>query len=1091
MIRVGDVAENSYLRFPHLAGNLLTFVAEDDVWLAPLDAAAGAGARAWRLTSDRTPPVSPRLNPSGTQVAWTAAREGAREAYAVEVDGGPIRRLTYWGSDGFETSGVRGWLSETEVLVTGWHRHHAGMHTWPYAVPLDGPARPLPYGSASDVAVSPEGAVLVGTSLYREPAKWKRYGGGTGGKIWYSADGTGFEKILGGVGNHLVNPMWVAGRVAFMSDHEGAAAVYSALPDGSDVRRHTDHDPYYARHATTDGTRVVYQCAGDLWLLESLDAEPVKLDVRLGGVRTGRVPFPVSAKSFLGDFELCKTGRIVTAEVRGTAHWLPVEQGPARALLDRPGVRARLPLILPGTSTVVCVSDSDGEDGLDIIPADGGESRRILSGRLGRVLELAASPDAKTLAVAGDDGRLLTVDLESGEAAELSRSANEEVTGLAFSPDSALLAWTEGWMPEDGARHVRLARLADREIVDVTPHRFNDHSPVFTHDGKYLAFLSNRTFDPVYDAQLFDLGFLPGVRPYLVTLAADTPSPFAPELNGRPAKPADKDKDAKKNKDKDKGADQGADSDGAEVAADEDAAEPVRLDVEGLAARVVPFPVAAGNYHGLRAADGALLWLDVPHTGVLGESLIGGNEHPKAALVRYDLAKRKSSTIVEALDGYAVSGDGSRIGYRKDGAIVVKAADAKGEDDAITVDLDRIRVTVDPVAEWRQMFHENWRLMRDNYWRADMNGVDWAQIRDRYLPLALRAGSSDDLRDVLWETGAELGTSHAYVTAPRHERDHDAARNQGHLGADLTGDGGGGWRIARILPGETSVAAGRSPLEAPGVAAKAGDAIVAVDGRVVDAAHGPAALLVGKADQPVELTLRREGAEDRRVAVVPLANEYTLRYHDLIRSRRATVHELSGGRLGYVQVPDMMSQGWAEYHRDLHTELDREGLVFDLRENGGGHTSQLVIEKLARKVIGWAISRRSEPTHYPADAPRGPMVALTDEYAGSDGDIGTNAFKRYGLGPVVGTRTWGGVVGIDGKYSLVDGTSVTQPKYASWWDNAGWGMENYGVDPDIEVPYPPHDYAAGHDPQLAEGVRLALELLEQHPALTPPPMPEL
>jgi tricorn protease len=259
----------------------------------------------------------------------------------------------------------------------------------------------------------------------------------------------------------------------------------------------------------------------------------------------------------------------------------------------------------------------------------------------------------------------------------------------------------------------------------------------------------------------------------------------------------------------------------------------------------------------------------------------------------------------------------------------------------------------------------------------------------------------------------------------------------------------------------------------------------------VRAESGPAALLVGKADQPVELTLRREGAEDRRVAVVPLADEFTLRYHDLIRTRRATVHELSGGRLGYLQVPDMMSQGWAEYHRDLHTELNREGLIFDLRENGGGHTSQLVIEKLTRKVIGWDLSRRSEPMRYPVDAPRGPMVALTDEYAGSDGDIGTNAFKRYGLGPVVGTRTWGGVVGIDGRYSLVDGTSVTQPKYSNWYDNAGWGVENYGVDPDIEVTYPPHDYAAGHDPQLAEGVRLALELLEQHPALTPPSLPEL
>ena len=1076
---VGDVADYPYLRFPHLSQNLVTFVAEDNVWLAPLDEAVSGGARAWRLTADHTPPLSPRLNPSGTHVAWSSGREGAREAYAVQVDGGPVKRLTYWGTNSYDIAGVRGWLSDTEVLVTSVHEHHWEMRSWPYAVSLEGSTRELPYGPTSDVSVSPDGAVLVGSATYREPAKWKRYGGGTGGKIWYSPDGGEYVRILGEVGNHLVNPMWVAGRVVFMSDHEGVAAVYSALPDGSDVRRHTDHGPYYARHATTDGTRVVYQCAGDLYLLNSLDADaqPVKLDIRLGGVRTGRAPFPVSAKSDLRDFALCKTGRIVAAEVHGTAHWLPVEDGPARALLSQPGVRARLPIILSGTSTVVCAADSDGEDGLDIIPVDGSATRRILSGELGRVLELAASPDAKTLAVASDDGRLLTVAIETGTATELTRSSNYELTGLTFSPDSSLLAWSKCWLADSGSRHVQLARLADREVVDVTPQRFNDHSPVFTLDGKYLAFLSNRTFDPVYDAHMFDLGFLPGTRPYLVTLAADTPSPFAPELNGRPAKQPDKQSGEDKGKDKDK-----------DKATAEDAVAPVRLDLEGLAGRVVPFPVQAGNHHGLSAADGAVLWGHAPITGVLGEALIGGEEHPKSALLRYDLGKRKLTTIIEALDDFAVSGDGTRIAYRKDGELTVKAADAKDDEDAITVDLDRIRVTVDPPAQWRQMYDENWRLMRDNYWRADMGGVDWTAMGERYRPLLDRIGSSDDLRDVLWEVVSELGSSHAYVSAVQSDR--DAARGLGLLGADLARDAVGTWRITRILPGETSVAAGRSPLEAPGVAARAGDAIVAVDGRPVEATYGPNALLVGKADQPVELTLRREGAEDRRVVVVPLAGEGVLRYQDLIRTRRAEVHERSGGRLGYLHVPDMVAHGWAEYHRDLHPELAREGLVFDLRENGGGHTSELVIEKLVRKVIAWDLNRRAEAQRYPKDAPRGPMVALTDEVAGSDGDIATQAFKRYGLGPVVGTRTWGGVVGIDMKYSLVDGTRVTQPKMAFWFDDGvGWGVENYGVDPDIEIPIPPHDWAAGRDPQMDEAIRLALEALERTPAAVPPELP--
>ena len=1065
------MADSSYLRFPHLSQNLLTFVAEDDVWLAPLDQAAAGTSRAWRLTADRALAFNPRLNPSGTQLAWTSQRDGGPEAYAVAVDGGPISRLTYSAGTNREGSLVRGWVDETEVLVASTAGYHRTIRTRLRAVPLEGaPSRELPYGPASEASVSPEGAVLLNSAYYAEPALWKRYGGGTGGKIWYSPDGGEYRQILGEVGNHLVNAMWVAGRVTFLSDHEGVGALYSALPDGSDVRRHTELGEFYARQATTDGTRVVYQRAGELWLLESLDAEPVRLNVRLGGVRTGRAPFPVAAASSLGAYSLCASGRILATEVRGAVHRLPVEDGPARAVLAEPGVRAKLPLILPGSSTVVCVSDSDGEDGLDLIPADGGSTtRRILSGELGHVLELAVSPDAGTLAVATDDGRLVTVDVESGAATELTRSTENEVAGLAFSPDSALLAWSQQWYPGDfPSSRIRLARLADRTVVDVTAPRFNDHSPVFTLDGKYLTFLSNRTFDPVYDTQLFDLGFLPGIRPYLVTLAADTPSPFAPELDGRPAKPARPDGDKQES--------------------DTPEAPEVRLDLEDLAERVVPFPVPAGNLRALRAGDGALFWLEAPRDGELGEAVVGG-EPAKPRLIRFDLGRRRAATVVEALESYAVSGDGTRLAYRAEDALTVRAADAKDDEDAIKVNLDRVRVTVDPVSEWRQMYAEAWRLMRENFWRADMGGTDWAAIGDRYRPLLDRIGTVGELHDVLWELQAELGTSHGYVHAPEAKRAPESS--QGLLGVDLAPGEDGGWRIARVLPSETSVAQGRSPLKAPGVAARPGDAIVAVDGVPVDPARGPNALLVGKAEQPVELTLRREGAEDRRVVVTPLASESVLRYHDLIRARRALVRELSGGRLGYVHVPDMVSSGWAELNRDLHNEFEREGLVFDLRENGGGHTSQLVIEKLTRKIIGWDVRRNSRAESYPVDAPRGPIVTLTDECAGSDGDIATQAVKRYGLGPVIGTRTWGGVVGYDYERALVDGTELTQPKLSFWFDTSGWGVENYGVDPDIEIPIPPQDWAAGRDPQLAEAIRLALETLEHTPALTPPELPEV
>ena len=1147
------MVSSSYLRFPHLAGDLVTFVAEDDVWLAPLTEAAGGGnggGRAWRLTADQVPVLHPRLNPSATHVAWTSTRDGsgslsrgsAREAYAVAVDGGPVQRLTYWGD---ALSAVRGWLSDNEVLVVSRTGQHDTGQTWAFAIPLDGPVRRLPYGPVGDLSIMAGGAVLAGSALYAEPSRWKRYGGGTGGKIWYSPDGGEYTRILRDVGNHLVNPMWVDGRVVFLSDHEGVGALYSSALDGSDLRRHTDHAPYYARHATTDGRRVIYQCAGDLWLLTSLDAEPVRLDIRLGGVRNGRTPYPVSTRYGLGDFALCKTGRVLVAEVRGTVHWLPAQDGPAVALLGTPGVRGRLPEVLPeagpGPSTVVCVSDAGGEDGLDVIAADGSMRRRLAHGELGHVLELAVSPDGKCVAVASHDGRLLLVELgDDGEGAqgaealeqveeggeegsvsggeasggsgageadaasehaadaradvrgtvtELARSNNAEVRGLCFSPDSAYLAWAQPWEPEEKT-HIRLARLSDRTVVDVTPPRFDDGSPAFTYDGKFLAFLSNRVYDPVYDDHFFDLGFLPGVRPYLATLADATPSPFAPELNGRPVSP---EKPAAESAASSSGVSGEAahaagtegESNGAGDGKSDRERAANRVDLDGIETRIVPFPVEAGGYRDLRSVKGGVVWMNPPRTGELHEALIGASdEHPKPSLVRYDLEKRKRTTIIDELDGYTISGDGARLAYLDGGSLKVKGSDAKDDDDAVDVDLDRVRVTVDPAAEWAQMYNEAWRLMRDNFWRADMAGVNWPAAAERYRPLLDRIGSRDDLHDVLWELQGELGSSHAYVRPPAAGT-YDALV-QGLLGTDLARDDDGTWRIVRVLRGESSVIGARSPLAAPGVSARPGDVIVAVDGKQVDPMRGPNALLGGKAAKPVELTLRRDGA-DRRVVVVPLASEALVRYHDLVDRRRATVRDASGGRLGYLHVPDMVSSGWAEFHRDLRGAFEADGLVLDLRENGGGHTSQLVVEKLARRIVGWQVSRLIEPASYPSEAPRGPIVAIVDEFAGSDGDIATQAIKLYGIAPVVGMRTWGGVVGIDAKYSLVDGTGVTQPKFAFWFEGGiGWGVENYGVDPDVEVPIPPHDWAAGRDPQLETAIRMALEELERRPAATPP-----
>ncbi|MGW6496347.1 S41 family peptidase [Nonomuraea angiospora] len=1032
---------------------MVTFVADDDVWLAPL-----SGGRAWRFTADREPVSHPRFSPDGTRIAWTGGKEGAPEVFAAEIDGPEGERLTYWGST---TTGVRGWTGEGDVLaITAAEQSERGR-TWAYAVPLDGgPATRLPYGWVSDVAVSGARVATV-SPMWREPSQWKRYRGGTAGKIWVDAQGDGeFARLFADSIAQYWAVNWVGDRLVFLSDADGVGNVYSALPDGSDLRRHSDHEEFYARHAAGDGERLIYSHAGDLWLLESLDAEPYRLDVTLGGPRPGRARRPAPLR--VGAFSPDASGRASAVEIRGTAHWVTHRDGPAGVLRAQPGVRVRLPRVLDADGRAVWVSDASGEDGLEI-GTPGGEIRTLAAGELGRVLELEVAPDGKHVAVATHDGRLLVVDVESGNIRQLDRTTQGDVSGLTFSPDSGWLAWVHPH--HEPLSQIKIGRVDGTSVIDVTSVRFSDFDPVFTKDGKHLAFLSVRTFDPVYDAHVFDMSFHGGCKPYIVPLQATTPSPFDPSLQGRGFNGED-DKPAKDDK-------------------KDDAAPRTEVDPDGLPSRVVPVPVPAGRYGNLRTAKDALLWLRHPLAGQLGD---GTEPATEIVLERYDLKKRAKAELGNEVRSFEVSGDGGRLVTNGKNGLQTRAA-TEG-DEVVSIDLDRIAVEIDPIAEWRQGFREAGRLMRDHFWREDMNGVDWQGVLDRYEPLVERIGAHSELIDLLWETQGELGTSHAYATASG--AGVDPRRRQGLLGADLARDDEGVWRVVRILPGESSDHDARSPLLAPGVAVRPGDAIVAVGGRPVDPVRGPLALLAGTAGQPTELTVRpAAGGDTRRVVVSPIAEDTRLRYHDWVESRRARVREASGGRLGYLHVPDMVATGWAQFHRDLRTEMAFDGLVVDVRENSGGHLSELVLEKLSRKVTGWTRSRGYEPTRYPEDSPRGPVVTITDEFAGSDGDIVSAGIKNRGIGPLVGTRTWGGVIGIDSRYSLVDGTRVTQPRYSFWLEGHGWGVENYGVEPDIEVVITPQDRVAGRDPQLEKAIELALAALDEHAPASPPDLPPL
>ncbi|MDI3403474.1 S41 family peptidase [Streptomyces cavernicola] len=1071
----------AYLRFPHLHGNLLCFAAEDDLWVAPIAEEGAVPERAWRLTVDRTRIGHPRFSPDGTRIAFTTWRSLDPEIHVVPVAGGPATRLSYWGSTDTK---VCGWSPDGDILAVASHGQPFSYFTWAYSVPTDGsPGGKLPWGPVDDIAVADldgeRRTLLLTGRPPHEPAAWKRYRGGATGRLWLHG-----ERLLPDLHGHFSSPMFVRGRIAFLSDHEGIGNLYSCRPDGSDLRRHTDHDSFYARHASSDGERVVYQCAGELWTVDELspESQPRRLDVRLGGPRAGRRVYQAPAATNLDALAVDETGRASAVVVRGSLYWLTHRDGPARTITDTPGVRVRLPEMTGSGGQVAYITDAEGEDAVEIayLPRASGDRppRRLASGGLGRVQELVADPDGERLAIASNDGRLLLITVpedaadaagpeaeDSGECqvTELIQSINGPVRDLAFSPDGAWLAWSHPGIGRS-LRQIKLARIKDRTIVDVTNGRFEDENPVFTRDGRYLAFLSWRGFDPVYDVHTGDLSFPLGCRPYLVPLSSATPSPFALSPHGRPA---------------------AGGLDPVESAGEGNA---VTVETEGLENRVTPFPVAASKYSALQpVSDGGLVWMRWPISGALGETFANPTDTSgRPSLEHFNIAKARRTELVDHLDMFALSGDGSRLVVVDEGELRAVPATEPGDGDStVWIDLRRILHEVDPGAEWRQSYAEAGRIIRAYFWDPGMCGIDWDAVLNQYRPLVERVASPDEFADLLREVLGELGTSHAYVTpARRNEGPPHYQRAQGLLGANLVCRDGD-WLVKRILPGESSDSKARSPLAGAGI--RRGAVLTHVDGRPVDPVAGPYPLLAGAGGTTVELTFRTaEEGHPRRVAVVPLVDERPLRYQDWVAKRRDVVRELSHGKCGYLHIPDMGGSGWAQFNRDLRMEMSRPALIVDVRGNAGGHISELVVEKLTRTILGWDLTRNAQPVSYASNAPRGPVVALADEATSSDGDMITAAFKLLGLGPVVGQRTWGGVVGMTGRHRLGDGTVITVPMNAAWFDAYGWDIENKGVEPDLEVLRTPLDWAEGRHAQLDDAVRLALDLLERHPAMAPP-----
>lgn len=1019
----------AYLRQPTVAQGRVVFVSDDDLWACPLQ-----GGLAQRLTAGLGEPSSPALSPDGRWLAYTGRDEQHAEVWLMPAHGGPARRLTWLGVDAH----VRGWLPDGRVLFTSHHGQPFLRFQHAFAVaPEGGLPEPLGLGPVNHLAHGPGGRRVIGRNT-EDPARWKRYRGGRAGHLWVEDAGGGSFTRLHALAGNIGWPMWIGERLWFVSDGEGIANLYSSAPDGSDVQRHTDHGEHFVRHAQTDGRHVVYTCGADLWCHDTAQGTTRRVEVQVPSARTQATRRYVPAAEHLQGVALHPQGHSLALEVRGQAFSMPLWEGAVRRHAG--SGRVRCGQWLADGTRFVAVDDGSGEERLTL---DG----QPLPWDLGRVCEMRAAPAGARVAIANHRHELWVADLDAGSLTRAD-ACEGRARDLAWSPCGGWLAYA----CDTSLRHtaIKLYDVAGARAVFATEPAFRDWSPSFDPEGRWLVFLSLRTFDPVYDNLQFELSFPRAARPYLLALQADAQPPFEPAPRGlAPKEPA------------------------AEAPP---ARQPLVVDLEGLPRRVAAFPVAEARFGQVAAlAGGKVAWTVLPIPGAHGR---GGHKETPGRLEVFDFATGRTTTRLDKADSFLVGADGHTLLVREGATLRAipavarddkdKPADPRPSRESGLVDLARVRVAVEPPAEWRQMLREVWRLQRDQFWTEDMSGVDWPAMWQRYEALLPRVATRAELSDLVWELQGELGTSHAYEMGGDHRKPPQVA--MGFLGARLEPDADG-WRIAQVVQGDPWDPAADSPLNAVGVRARVGERVLAIGGQPLVAGQPPQALLVHQAGQKVALTLQGDQGT-REVLVTLLADETPALYRQWVEANRAWVHERSGGRVGYFHLPDMMAAGFAEFHRYFAEESDRDGLIVDVRFNRGGHVSQLLLEKVARRRIAWDVQRRGPVTCYPEAAPAGPVVALTNEHAGSDGDIFSHGFKLMGIGPLVGVRTWGGVIGIWPRHPLADGTTATQPEFSFWFKDVGWGVENHGTDPTVEVDRAPHDR---HDRQLEVALQVVLD----------------
>ena len=1040
--------EARLLRFPAIGGNEVAFSYAGDLWTVPV-----TGGEARRLTSHIGYEMFARYSPDGKSIAFTAEYDGNREVYLIPSQGGEPVRLTYTATNGRDDLGdrmgpnniVMGWSPDGKKIV---YRNRIGDgfpgKLWTVG-PEGGMPVEIPLPEGGFCSYSPDGKKLAYNRVMREFRTWKYYRGGMADDVWvYDPKAGKVENITNNDAQDIF-PMWIGDEIFFASDRDMIMNLFVYNTKTKKTEKVTDFKDYDVKFPSTDGKTIVFENGGWLYRLDPKDRKAVKIPVTLASDDIYGRAERVNVAGKRTGMSLSPDGARMVVTARGEVFDVPVEKGVTRNISRTPGSNDRSADWSPDGKWIAWIGDATGETEIYLYDAvNGGDPVQVTKGADTYIRSLQWSPDSKHILFTDRKNRVVEVDPFAKTRRTVMQNPESEFYGIEYSPDSQWLAYTKPAANEMNI--VYLYNLASGKEYPVTERWYNSGSPTFSADGKYLIFTSDRDLNPQYSRIEWNYAYGDMSGVYMAMLSKDTPSPLIatdPVVKVEKSAADEPKADAKKG--------------GTPKTAEKSA---TKVDPDGIVDRIVKLPVKGRGFY----SDGSKLWY-------------GGGRGTRV----FDFATQKDE---ECTDARMMVRNGDRKALFMKGRDLYVAAPGPKVGLKDKVALDGLVATVDYAQEWPQLYDEVWRAFRDGYYLENMHGRDWKAVKAKYEVLVPYAKTRLDLNYVIGEMISEVASGHAYVNAPADYPKPERIP-MGLLGAELS-KAKDGFRIDRILQGATYRPELRSPLQEPGLGVKEGDVITAIDGVSLKDVDNIYKLLVGKADVLTELTVG-----GRKVVVKPIADEYPLYHYEWILKNIETVDKLSGGKVGYIYIPDMGAEGLNEWARYYYPQLDKEALIIDDRENGGGNISPMIIERLQREVYRMTMRRGSTRTGtVPEGTHTGPKVLLINKYSASDGDLFPWSFKANDLGTVIGTRTWGGIVGISGSLPYMDGTDVRVPFFTNYDAKTGqWIVENHGVDPDILLDNDPIREYAGEDQQLEKAVQVALEQFKDRKPLPGIPAP--